>query len=87
MLQVRKDIDFEPLLARLATFERRIELKHDAAPIRFLPDTSIVHAHVLFILFRLQCTFVTDRGQLCGQVRRSAFVSAIQEPDTFQRGT
>ena len=51
---VRPDFDLEYLLADMRLLERPIKIKYEASAIRFLTDTSIVHAHLLFILFRLQ---------------------------------
>jgi hypothetical protein len=74
---VRRDIDYEPLLRPMAAFERPIELQFESTPVRFLRDTTVAHAHVLFILFRLEFAFVTEAGELCGQISRGAFVNGI----------
>ena len=54
-------------------------MQYDATPVRFLKDTAVAHAHVLFILFRLDFGFVTERAALVGQISREAFVRGIHE--------
>lgn len=81
---VRPDFDLESLLGPLEKLGRHISIQYDSAPVRMLPETSIVHAHILFILFRLQYGFVCNKGQLCGVVRRVDFVKAIRDPDSYR---
>ena len=81
---VRPDFDLENVLIPLERFGRSILVEYEPSSVRLLPETSLVHAHILFILFRLQNAFVTHKGQLCAIVRRVNFVKSIQDPDSFR---
>ena len=68
-------IDYSSYTDELRHVELRIPF--ESVPVRLLADTSLVDVHKLFISLQLQTAYVTQYGQLVGQVTRRALCETL----------